>query len=80
MFLVGLFLLFLMIAPQLWWEPMVGLPVDALMTPLLFVTALGTGRLTSLLRFSMVYKLFLGFILSPVGQRLAQDEGLVAVR
>lgn len=63
MFLVGLFLLFLMIAPQLWWEPMVGLPVDALMTPLLFVTALGTGRLTSLLRFSMVDKLFLGFIL-----------------
>lgn len=25
-------------------------------------------------------RLFLGFILSPVGQRLAQDEGLVAVR
>jgi len=63
MFPVALLLLFLMIAPQLWVTPMIGLPVDAMMMPLLLATVIVSGRLPSLIRFSTVDRFLLGFIL-----------------
>lgn len=62
MFAIGLYLVTLIMAPQLWLGPLVNLPTDFIAIPLLFVAVVLSGRLVHLLRFSIHDLLFLLFI------------------
>lgn len=57
-----LYLFFLMIAPQLWVQGMVGLPVDMILFPLWFVVLTISGRAPLLIRFDLPDKLLFAFV------------------
>lgn len=60
MFLVFLYLTTIFFAPQLWVEPFVGLPVDAIIYPIWFMVIFATNR--DGLKLVSIDKLILGFI------------------
>jgi O-antigen ligase len=59
---IAFFLVCLIIAPQLWIPPFVGLPTDFIGYPLLMIAALLSGRISQLLRFATHEVLMLAFL------------------
>ncbi len=62
MFAVYFYLLTLLIAPQLWLPPFVGVPVDFIAFPLLLVMVFVSGRLLQFLRLTVHDLFFAGFV------------------
>ncbi len=62
MFAIAVFLVCLIIAPQLWVPPFVGLPTDFLAYPLLLLACVLTGRLNNLVRFGIHEVLMFTFV------------------
>jgi O-antigen ligase len=63
MFAIAFFLVCLIIAPQLWIPPFVGVPVDFLTYPLLILACAVGGRIPNLLRFGAIELLMLALVL-----------------
>jgi O-antigen ligase len=61
MFAITLFLVCLVIAPQLWLGPFVGLPTDFIAFPVLIISVVLSGRLVQFVRFAIHDLLFLAF-------------------
>jgi O-antigen ligase len=62
MIALAFFLLVLIIAPQLWLPPFIGLPVDFIAYPLLLVAVVMSGRLAELFRLTVHDALLLAFV------------------
>lgn len=62
MAIAGIYLAFLLIAPQLWVPGLVGIPVDKILYPIWLVTLILRGRIQLLTRFDLADKLFVGFL------------------
>lgn len=62
MIVLALYLLTLVIAPQLWIAPFVGVPTDFILYPLAFVSVLLTGRMPALLRMTTQDWVFLALV------------------
>jgi O-antigen ligase len=58
---IGFYLVTLIIAPQLWMPPFVGLPTDYIALPLLLFSVILSGRVAALIRFSIHDLLFGAF-------------------
>lgn len=62
MILIALYLTFLLIAPQLWIKPLLGVRVDLFLYPVWFVYVVVRGRLLQLVRLRAQDWFFLGFV------------------
>lgn len=60
---IALFLVCLIIAPQLWIPPVVGLPTDFIAYPAMMIAVVISGRLNEALRFGTHEVLMLGFLI-----------------
>ena len=60
--MISAYLIFLLIAPQDWLGPMLGMPVDYILYPIWAATLLATGRAKYLLRFNWQDRLLGGFV------------------
>jgi O-antigen ligase len=59
---IGFYLVTLIIAPQLWMRPFIGLPTDYIGLPLMLLAVVLTGRTAQLVRFSIHDLLFAAFL------------------
>ena len=62
MVILNLYLVSLLLAPQLWLSGLKGIPVDYFLYPAWFVALLLSGRLPQFFRFQLADKLFLAFV------------------
>ncbi|NKB87484.1 MAG: hypothetical protein GKS06_04635 [Acidobacteria bacterium] len=60
--MITVYLTLLIISPQDWWGPMLGLPVDYILYPIWFAVLLATGRSKYLLKFTRQDQLLAAFV------------------
>ncbi|HEU4603459.1 MAG TPA: O-antigen ligase family protein, partial [Steroidobacteraceae bacterium] len=83
MFPIYLYLVALIISPQLWIPPFIGWPTDFIIYPMLLLSIVVSGRLPNLLKFGAHELLFIGFFFAVMvgaflnGMSAATEEQLI---
>lgn len=72
--MIYIYLILLIIAPQLWYEPIIGISVDYILYPLWFMYLLFTNRLSRITQFSKIDYIFIGMILWIILSSLINEQ------
>jgi len=78
--LVKFYLVLLIISPQIWWKPIVGLPVDYILYPCWFITLLFSNRLSKVFAFRKIDFIFLGMILWIIFSAFLNDQNSLSIK